>query len=101
MLDLRKIGGVLQTGCDFPQRYARFENERWPEEGDALQTGGVRITARIRYVVYNGHDLLTGQSCVTHVSTAYMETCEEGPPLTLVHMVCEERYTSLCQSVEF
>ena len=49
ILDLRKIGGVLQIGCDFPLRYTKFENERWPEEGDVLETGGVRITARIRY----------------------------------------------------
>ena len=48
MLDLRTIG-VLQTECDFPERYTRFRNEKWPEEGDVLQTGGACIMARIRY----------------------------------------------------
>ncbi len=43
MLDLRKIGGALQTKCV-------FKNERWPGEGDMLQTGDARITARIRFV---------------------------------------------------
>ena len=42
---------MLQTGCDFPQHYTRFENERWPEEEDALQTGGAGITARIWYTL--------------------------------------------------
>ena len=36
-LDLRKIGGGLQTGCDFPWHYTRLQIERWPLEGDALQ----------------------------------------------------------------
>ena len=47
ILDLRQIGVVLQTGCKFPSSYTRLHNERWPEEGDALQTGSARITERI------------------------------------------------------
>ena len=46
----KKNGDALQTECDFPYRYTRFEIERCPEEGDALQTEGARITARIQYV---------------------------------------------------
>ncbi len=51
ILDLRKIGSVLQTECDFPWHYTRFENERWPEEGDGLPTGGAGITARIWFLM--------------------------------------------------
>ena len=55
MLDLRKIGDALQTGCNF-----LYYNERWPEDGDALQTSGVRITARIQYLWhYVGMDIGT------------------------------------------
>ena len=49
MLDLRKVGGALQTECVFPWCYTRFANERRYKQGNALQTGGVRITARIQY----------------------------------------------------
>ncbi len=48
MLDLGKTGGVLQTECDFLQSYTKFETETRPKQGDALQTGGARITERIR-----------------------------------------------------
>ena len=49
---IRKIGGSLQTGCNFPKYYTRLQNERWPVEGDVLQTGGACITARIRYKLW-------------------------------------------------
>ena len=50
MLDLRKTEGVLQTERDFPWCYTKFEIERRPKKGDALQTGGARIAARVWYV---------------------------------------------------
>ena len=46
VLDLRKIGGALQTECVFPQRYTRFENERRPKQGGELQTGGVCVSPK-------------------------------------------------------
>ncbi len=48
MLDLRKTGDMLQTECDFPLHYPKFEIERRPKQEDALQTGGAHITARIQ-----------------------------------------------------
>ena len=47
ILDLRKIGGALVSGWIFPYSYTGLHNERWTEEGSALQTGCVRITLRI------------------------------------------------------
>ena len=49
MLDLRKIGGALLTGSIFPYRYTKFETETRPKQGDALLTGGVRISGSIQY----------------------------------------------------
>ena len=51
ILDLRKTGGALQTECDFPCSYTRFEIETRLKKGNALQTGGACITERIRYVI--------------------------------------------------
>ena len=45
----KKNGGALLSECVFPQSYTRFENKRWPEEGDVSQTGGARITESILY----------------------------------------------------
>ena len=48
MLDLIKTGGALQTECDFPSSYTKFETETRPKQGDALLIGGARISERIR-----------------------------------------------------
>ena len=49
MLDLQKIGVVLQTQCDFPLGYTKFGIETRPKQGDALQTEGARMSERIGY----------------------------------------------------
>ena len=73
MLDLRKIGGALQTECDFPQSYTKFEIETGPKQGDGLQTRGARISVR--------ENMVTKQSwkrvgCLLQLTGC--PTCEQG-----------------------
>ena len=46
----KKNRGRAQTEFDFPQCYTKFEIARMPKQGDALQSGGARISERIWYI---------------------------------------------------
>ena len=119
ILDLRKIGCVLQTGCKFQQSYTRLHNERFPEERDALQTGhqcwGVTLPQRSHNVAWMlfqrqspmlGSDIATKftQHClnivstlVTNVATMFTQHCSNIG--TLAQHWYNIMFTQLCGNV--
>ena len=77
ILDLRKMGGARQPRCKFPLSYTGLYNVRWPEEGDALQTGDASVTARISDLVSIQHSFHSHFRQLQHDLIEKTEQCKK------------------------